>query len=250
MKSLLSIKNLNKFYPYNNCKKEIICNFNLELYKKDFICIVGKSGCGKTTLLKLIGGFDSDYEGSIEENGIKITAPSTHRIMIFQDFNQLLPWKTVIENVLFPLKIKYKKEDINKLKHIAKKYIKMVGMDGSFSYYPHELSGGMKQRTALARALALKPDILLMDEPFSSLDAMTRSSLQQLLYEIWNKTDSTIVFVTHDIEEAIKLSTKIIIMDYPPKTVKSMIENPLDFPRIDLSDEFISLYHKTKKFLY
>lgn len=250
MKPLLHIENLNKSFMHKEKQKQVIHHFQFELYKKDFICIVGKSGCGKSTLLKILGGFDSEYKGIVEENGVKIDAPSTNRIMIFQDFNQLLPWKTVLQNIVFPLKIQYKDKSSKTLELIAQEYIDMVGMTSYLHYYPHQLSGGMKQRTAIARALALKPKVLLMDEPFSSLDAMTRSSLQNLLYEIWDRIETTVILVTHDIEEAIKLSTKIIVMDFPPQSIRKIFENPLSFPRKDFNPQFIALYNEINSLLF
>ncbi len=250
MSPLLRVEHLYKSYFNNDEKKEIIHDLNLNVFEKEFICILGKSGCGKSTLLKTIGGFDTDYQGIIEENGLLITSPSIERVMIFQNTNQLLPWKSVLENIVFPLKAQYSHFKKEILQTIAKEYMSLVGMSAFADYYPYQLSGGMKQRTALARALALKPSILLMDEPFSSLDAMTRSSLQDLLTEIWQKVNSTILFVTHDIEEAMRLSTKIVVMDFAPNSVKGIIKNDLSFPRGDLNEQYIALNYAITQLLY
>ncbi len=247
--TFLRIENLDKTYTVNKEKKTIIHDFNLSCKQHDFICIIGKSGCGKSTLLKIIGGFDSQYSGQVKINDEKILSPNIDKILIFQDFNQLFPWKTVKENVLFPLKVNQKKKNFDSIDAVADKYIEMVGLRDYHHYYPHQLSGGMKQRVALARALALEPIVLLMDEPFSSLDALTRESLQGLLHEIWKKIKSTIIFVTHDIKEAIKLSTKIVIMGLPPDSTKYVIDNTLPFPRGEMDSTHLSFYNEIRGFL-
>lgn len=247
--TFLRIANLGKTYMVNKQKKPIIQDLNLSCKQHDFICIIGKSGCGKSTLLKIIGGFDSNYSGQVEINDKKISSPNIDKFLIFQDFNQLFPWKTVKENVIFPLKVNQKKKSFDDIDSKANTYIDMVGLKDYHHYYPHQLSGGMKQRVALARALALEPIVLLMDEPFSSLDALTRESLQGLLHEIWKKIKSTIIFVTHDIKEAIKLSTKIVIMDSPPDSAKHVIDNPLPFPRNEMDSTQLSFYNKIKGLL-
>lgn len=247
--TFLRIENLDKTYMVNKQKKQIIQDFTLSCKQHDFLCIIGKSGCGKSTLLKIIGGFDSNYSGQVEINANKISSPSIDKILIFQDFNQLFPWKTVKENVIFPLKVNQKKKKFNNIDSIAYTYLEMVGLNDYHHYYPHQLSGGMKQRVALARALALEPIVLLMDEPFSSLDALTRESLQGLLHEIWKKIKSTIIFVTHDIEEAMKLSTKIVIMDSPPGSLKCVLDNPLSFPRNKIDSTHLSFYNEIKGLL-
>lgn len=247
--TFLRIENLDKTYIVNKQKKPIIQDFNLSCKQHDFICIIGKSGCGKSTLLKIIGGFDSNYSGQVEINDNKILSPNIDKFLIFQDFNQLFPWKTVKENVIFPLKVNQKKKNFDNIDSIANTYLEMVGLKDYHHYYPHQLSGGMKQRVALARALALEPIVLLMDEPFSSLDALTRESLQGLLHEIWKKIKSTIIFVTHDIEEAIKLSTRIVIMDSPPNSLKCVLDNPLPFPRNEMGSTHLSFYNEIKGLL-
>lgn len=249
MKSIIQIENLSKSFKTKQTIKPVIYNFNMEVYKNEFICIVGKSGCGKSTLLKILGGFDGEYTGSVKEYDKNIMHPSIDRMMVFQDSNQLLPWKTVLENVAFPLKMQPPRKPKALLESTAMHYIDLVGMKDYMHYYPHQLSGGMKQRTALARALILKPSVLLMDEPFSSLDAMTRASLQELLYELWKTLDTTIIFVTHDIEESIKLSTRIVVMGHAPDSIKSIVPNTLTFPRLDMNEEYITLYNQIKGLL-
>lgn len=210
MKEVLKIRNLSKTYDGQNATDAILHNINLTVYENEFICILGPSGCGKSTMLRCIAGFES-FEGTIECNGKLTTAPSSDRIMVFQDYNQLFPWKTVEKNIQYPLKIKGIK-DKAELKRLSDEYLHKVGLDGYQKYYPHELSGGMKQRVAIAKALALKPEIILMDEPFAALDAITRNNLQRELYRISTEEKVTVMFITHNIQEALTLGTRILLM--------------------------------------
>jgi len=248
--SLIAINNLSKEYLLKRESKSIINNFSMSCNENDFYCIVGKSGCGKSTLLKIIAGFDKDYSGSVMSNNLKVDSPSTERFMIFQDDNQLFPWKTVFENVFLPLRKSYSSIDKAILKDKVYEYLDLVGLKDYASYYPHQLSGGMKQRVAIARALSLEPLVLLMDEPFCSLDALTREALQNLLIDIRKKTNTTIIFVTHDIEEAIKLSTHILIMDFPPNSVLEVINNDLSFTDDEFSTDFSNLYKHIRNKLH
>lgn len=206
---ILQIKDLRKSY-YEEELKVIIEKFNLEVSKNEFLCILGPSGCGKTTLLRCIAGFEN-YEGNIVIEGENKSEPDTDRIMVFQDFNQLFPWKTVEKNVQYPLRLKGIK-DKKRLKELSDEALKKVKLSGVEHYYPYQLSGGMKQRVAIAKALALKPKIILMDEPFAALDAMTRNNLQEELLNIQQNEECTILFITHNIQEAIILGTRIIVM--------------------------------------
>lgn len=210
MKTILDVKNLSKSFTSPGGTNQILNGLNLTVKEREFICILGPSGCGKSTLLRCVAGFE-DYEGTIECNGEVVTKPSTDRIMVFQDYNQLYPWKTVEKNIQYALKLKGIK-DKAELKAISDKYVKKVGLDGYQKYYPHELSGGMKQRVAIAKALALKPQIILMDEPFAALDAITRKNLQKELYKISTTEEVTFIFITHNIQEAITLGTRVLMM--------------------------------------
>lgn len=204
---ILEIQNLTKVY--DDGKDDIVLNsISLKVKKNEFLCILGPSGCGKTTLLRCIAGFEK-YEGNVLVEGEKKTKPDTDRIMIFQDFNQLFPWKTIEKNIQYPLKLKGIK-DRRILKEISDEVLKKVKLFGFEKYYPHQLSGGMKQRVAIAKALALKPKIILMDEPFAALDAMTRNTLQAELLTL--SENCTILFITHNIQEAIVLGTRIMVM--------------------------------------
>lgn len=251
MTELLEIKELSKSFTRDNKEVKVLNKLTFNVNKGEFLSIVGPSGCGKSTLLGLIAGFDKYEEGSITLKGKIISEPGPDRIMVFQDFNQLFPWRTVLENVLFPLKINKKEREIKKRIELAKEFLKMVKLEGFENYYPHEISGGMKQRAAIARALSMKPEILLMDEPFGSLDVQTRSELQSIIIELWKETEATIVFVTHDIEEAVLLSDRIIVMGKSPNSIRDIVVNNLDRPRERLSTSFVEkvkeIYNKVKE---
>ena len=190
----------------------------------DRFVVVGPSGCGKSTLLKAVGGYLTPTEGEIRLKGERITRPGPDRIMVFQEFDQLLPWMTVFENVVFPLKttgtLRGKAADAR-----AMHYIEKVKLTDFAHSYPHTLSGGMKQRVAIARGMAMEPDILLMDEPFAALDALTRTRMQDELLSLWDETRFTVLFVTHSIPEAIKLGSRILLLSPHPGQVKAEINS-------------------------
>jgi NitT/TauT family transport system ATP-binding protein len=193
-------------------------SFNVE--RADRYVLLGPSGCGKSTLLKAIGGFIEPVEGTIHLNGRKITQPGPDRMMVFQEFDQLMPWKTVEENITYPMLVskRYPKSEV---KDRARRYISKVKLDKFRNSYPHTLSGGMKQRVAIARGMAMEPDMLLMDEPFAALDALTRRQMQEELLELWEETRSTILFVTHSIEEAAFVGSRILLLSPHPGRVKA-----------------------------
>ncbi len=230
MARALRVINLSK--TYNGQKQPIIAlkNISFDLDEGDLFCVLGPSGCGKTTLLRCLAGFEQVTEGMILVDGQLVRKPGPDRTMVFQDFNQLLPWKTALENVEFSLKAN-KIAPLKERKKIAEQLLSVVGLSEFTDNYPHELSGGMKQRVAIARALALKPKVLLMDEPFASLDAQTRNVLQVELIKIWEKFCITIVFITHNIQEAVILGSRIAVMSKQPGTIKKIITNNLDRPR-------------------
>lgn len=214
---------------------------DLAVPENDFVCILGPSGCGKSTLLRIVAGLDQPTTGRVMLNGRPITGPGADRGMVFQSYT-LFPWLTVLENVCFGLREKglAKADQI----HIAKGFIERVGLSGFESHYPRQLSGGMQQRTAIARALATRPEILLLDEPFGALDNQTRALMQELLLKIWEAERTTVLFVTHDIEEAIFLGARVIVMSARPGRIKAEVPVGLPHPRhytMKTSAEFSAL---------
>ena len=210
MNSILQIKHLSKVFINQQNSQTVLEDFSLSVQKKDFLCILGPSGCGKTTMLRCIAGFES-CTGEILVDGEPKKSPGVDRIMVFQNFDQLFPWKTVEQNVIYPLEIQ-NMEDKTARENCTMAALKKVGLEYCAKYYPHQLSGGMKQRVAIAKAIALKPKIILMDEPFAALDAMTRRQLQIEIGRIAESEDCTIIFITHNIQEAIILGTRIIVL--------------------------------------
>ena len=195
-------------------------NINLEISDQEFIAILGPSGCGKSTLLYLLGGFMPLQHGSILANDKEISGPGPDRGIVFQNF-ALFPWKTARENILYGLEKQGMKREERKSK--AQYYIDLVHLSGFENSYPSQLSGGMKQRVAIARTLAINPEILLMDEPFGALDAQTRSIMQEELLTIWNRSPTTVVFVTHDVREAVLLADRVVVMTSRPGRVKQIV---------------------------
>ena len=210
MGTILEIDKLSKKYDDNQDETVVLEDMNLTLDEHEFLCILGPSGCGKTTLLRCIAGFEK-YEGEIRIKGKKVSKPESDRIMVFQDFNQLFPWKTVEQNIIFPLKLSGIKNKAE-CNEICEDVLSKVKLSQYKKFYPHQLSGGMKQRVAIAKALALKPEIILMDEPFAALDAMTRNSLQHELQVISESENCTFIFITHNIQEAIVLGSRVMVM--------------------------------------
>jgi len=203
----------------------------------EFLCLVGPSGCGKSTLLNIIAGFLSPTGGEIRIGGKAVTGHGMDRGVVFQDFAQLFPWRTALGNVTFGLEMK----GIGKAERdeIALKQLRLVKLEKFARSYPHHLSGGMQQRVAIARALAYNPAVLLMDEPFAALDALTRDDMQRLLAEVWRETRKTVIYVTHNVAEAVYLADRVIVMTPHPGTVKIEIPIRLPRPRDPLSLEFL-----------
>ncbi len=197
---------------------------DFEVYAADRFVILGPSGCGKSTLLKAVGGYIRPTEGELRLKGKVIERPGPDRIMVFQEFDQLLPWKTVRQNVIFPL-VTSGKLGLREADDKARHYIEKVNLSLFADSYPHTLSGGMKQRVAIARAMAMEPDILLMDEPFAALDALTRQKMQEELLRLWDDTRFTVLFVTHSIPEAIRIGSRILLLSAHPGQVKAELNS-------------------------
>ncbi len=191
-----------------------------EVHAGERFVLLGPSGCGKTTLLKAIAGFMAPVEGAIRLNGVKIERPGPDRMMVFQEFDQLLPWKTVLGNVMFPLLVNRRLSRAQAEAH-ARALIAKVNLTNFIDVFPHMLSGGMKQRVAIARALAMEPAVLLMDEPFAALDALTRRKMQEELVTLWEDVRFTVIFVTHSIEEALLVGSRILVLSPHPGRVKA-----------------------------
>ncbi|PUU90968.1 ABC transporter ATP-binding protein [Halanaerobium sp.] len=248
MRSYLELKNINKSFETGKETKIALKDINLEIKENEFLTILGPSGCGKSTLLKIIAGFSKTDRGQLLKKGEELVGAGLDRIMLFQDFEQLFSWQTVIDNISFAVKASAKNKNIKLTKRQIKKkslkYLTEVKLAEYQNYYPHQLSGGMKQRIALARTLAAEGEIMLMDEPFGSVDSQTRQELQQLLVQLWQEEEKTIIFVTHDIREAVFLSERIVLMKNEPGELINIIENKLSYPRIRSSRDFNQLFEK------
>jgi NitT/TauT family transport system ATP-binding protein len=229
MASFIQAQNLSlAFRPKNREPVTALTGLSLAVAKGEFVSIVGPSGCGKSTFLNIVLGLIKHDSGTLQFNGTPITGPSQERAMVFQEFG-LLPWRTVTGNVELGLELKG--TPTAERAQRGAELIKLVGLSGFESHYPHELSGGMKQRVGLARALATEPQVLLMDEPFAALDAQTRDLMQTELLQIWERTKKTVIFVTHSIEEAAYLSDRVIVMTARPGRTKDVLQIDLPRPR-------------------
>ncbi|MFZ0005439.1 MAG: ABC transporter ATP-binding protein [Methanoregula sp.] len=232
----LVVRNVSRTFSSDNGELvEALAHISFSVSDKEFICILGPSGCGKTTVLRIVAGLESASSGTVSVDGVTITSPSPKMAMIFQEYS-LFPWRTVEENISFGLELRgIKKPDRTEIKE---KYLDLVGLKGFEHRFPYELSGGMRQRVAVARALAIEPSILLMDEPFGALDAQTRNRMQHELLQIWEKTKKTILFVTHSVDEAVFLADRIIVLTHRPGMIKEIVTIPGTRPRDRTGEEF------------
>ncbi len=222
------IDNVRKVFNTRNGEMVALNGVSLDIHDNEFICVVGPSGCGKSTLLNIIAGLSEPTSGKVYCDGKEVTGTGTERGVVFQQY-ALFPWLTVKKNVMFALEMRGVKGKA--AEEEAMKYLEMVDLAKFADHYPKELSGGMKQRVAIARAYAAEPEVLLMDEPFGALDAQTRTQLQTELLETWEKKRKTCFFITHDVEEAIILAQRVIIMSARPGRIKDIVDIDIPYPR-------------------
>jgi NitT/TauT family transport system ATP-binding protein len=233
----IEVRNVTLVYDTPSSRVTGVENTSFSLAASEFLCLVGPSGCGKSTLLNLIAGFLTPTAGEIRIGGKTVTGHGMDRGIVFQDFAQLFPWRTALGNVTFGLEMKGVAKA--ERERIGFEQLRLVRLEKFARSYPHHLSGGMQQRVAIARALAYDPAVLLMDEPFAALDALTRDEMQRLLTEVWLNTRKTVVYVTHNVAEAVYLADRVVVMTPHPGTVKTEVPIRLPRPRDPLSVEFL-----------
>jgi NitT/TauT family transport system ATP-binding protein len=233
--AILEVRGVSKEFELPGRRVEALRDANLRVGKGEFVCLIGASGCGKSTLLRIVAGFETPTRGQALMSGVPIAGPSPERGMVFQDYG-LFPWLTVRRNIAFgPVSRQRSKQEVEST---VERFIRLIGLQRFADAYPHQLSGGMKQRVAIARVLANDAKIVLMDEPFGALDAMTREHLQDELLEIWQRTGLTVLFVTHSIEEAVFLADRIVVMSPSPGRIESEVSVSLSRPRDVVAPNF------------
>ena len=225
---LLEISGLYKHFHSKAGEVVALQDINLTVHRREFMCVLGQSGCGKSTLIRILAGLETPSAGQVLVDGSPVIGPGRDRGMVFQSYT-LFPWLTVKQNVMYGPRMAGKDNSTNEAE--ARQWLALVGLDKFEESYPHQLSGGMKQRAAIARALANEPRILLMDEPFGALDPQTRQQMQAYLLQIWKNVDITIFFITHDLDEAIFLSDRILVLDPRPGRIREIVEVPVPRPR-------------------
>jgi NitT/TauT family transport system ATP-binding protein len=233
----IELRNVNYLYESGDRRVPALQDVSFAVEAAEFLCLVGQSGCGKTTMLNLIAGFLAPTAGEILVGGKRVTGKGFDRGIVFQDFAQLFPWRTARRNVEFGLEMKGLPRE--QRGEIAMNFLRLVGLEKFASAFPHELSGGMQQRVAIARALAYNPTVLLMDEPFAALDALTRDEMQRFLVDVWRETKKTVLYVTHNVAEAVYLADRVIVLSPHPGTVKAEVKITLPRPRDALSVPFL-----------
>ena len=232
----LSVEHVGMIFERDGKSTHVLNDINLEVGTGEFVCLLGPSGCGKTTLLNAMAGFLSPTSGEIKVNGEVVRKPDPRRIFVFQE-RGVFPWLTVEGNIGFGLSKLARAERDKRIAH----YVKMVGLEGFEKTYPQELSGGMKQRLEVARALAVNPDMLLLDEPFGALDSITRLIMRKELLRIWDAERKTIAFVTHDIDEAVQLADRVVVMSARPATIQQIVNIDIAHPRDISSPRYLEL---------
>jgi NitT/TauT family transport system ATP-binding protein len=239
MDQAIEVRNVSFEYNVDRVRTVAVRDISFTVKNAQFLCIVGPSGCGKTTILNMLAGFLTPTSGEIVIGSKPVVSSGQDRGVVFQDFAQLFPWRTARRNVEFGLEIRGVPKA--ERRRIALDFLRMVKLEKFVGSFPHQLSGGMQQRVAIARALAYNPAVLLMDEPFAALDAMTRDEMQNLLTEVWQHTKKTVVYITHNVAEAVYLADKVLVLAPHPGTVKTTLELDLPRPRDPLSVDFVSM---------
>lgn len=247
---ILSVRNLNKVFSANGKETVALRDVSFATHRREFLCVIGSSGCGKSTLVRILAGLETQTSGEVLVEGKPVEGPGRDRGMVFQTYT-LFPWLTVKKNVMFGLEVN--NAGRSEAEAQALQWLDLVGLSKFADSYPYQLSGGMKQRVAIVRALANQPRVLLMDEPFGALDAQTRAKMQAHLLEIWRKIDITIVFITHDLDEAIFLADRILVLKPHPGEVIEMIEVPVPRPRHErqvTSEEFLATRRRLDELIH
>jgi NitT/TauT family transport system ATP-binding protein len=247
---ILSVQNLKKTFTADGEERVVFDGVSIDIRRREFITVIGPSGCGKSTFIRIVAGLDDASGGEMLLDGNPVSGPGSDRGMVFQGYT-LFPWLSVKRNVMFGLEMKGKSP--SSAEPEARQWLDMVGLGKFENAYPHELSGGMKQRVAIARALATEPRILIMDEPFGALDAQTRAQMQSHLLQIWRKVDVTVLFITHDLDEAVYLSDRVMVMGSNPGRIVEVIENPVPRPRSlsqFVAPEFLSVRQRLEELIH
>ncbi|HEX8325747.1 MAG TPA: ABC transporter ATP-binding protein [Tepidisphaeraceae bacterium] len=247
---VLEARALGKVFDGANGQVEALRDINFTVHRREIITVIGQSGCGKSTLVRILAGLEQQSSGQLLLDGKPVTGPGPDRGMVFQGYT-LFPWLTVKQNVMFGLRMKG--ESSHSAQRDAKMWVDIVGLTPFLDHYPHQLSGGMKQRVAIARALANQPRVLLMDEPFGALDAQTRCAMQTYLLQIWKNVDVTIIFITHDLDEAILLADRVLVLEARPGRIAEVIEVSVPRPRSSdqmLSPEFLATRRRLDELIH
>ncbi|OUC15978.1 MAG: bacitracin ABC transporter ATP-binding protein [Alkalinema sp. CACIAM 70d] len=250
----LVLKDVKKSFPTPNGEYVVLDGVNLTIKQGEFICLIGHSGCGKSTLLNMVSGFSQPTAGTVKLKGQSITRPGPDRMVVFQGY-ALLPWLTVYENVYLAVNAVYPDKSKGEKDDIVKEHLKMVGLLEAMEKTPPQISGGMRQRVAIARALSIRPEVLVLDEPFGALDAITKEELQEELLKIWNNSRNTVLMITHDIDEALFLADKLVMMTNGPaaqigEVLEIPFKRPRDRSRIMEMPEYYKIRNYALDFLY